>query len=164
MKNIISKNINFIILDFDGVLTNNAVITDQNGKESVICNRSDGLAINILKKSGYKVMVLSSEKNKVVRARCDKLKIKCFDSINDKKKYLKKLHKEKKINLDNSIYVGNDLNDFYAMQICNFSCCPNDSHKKIIKIADWKLSKDGGQGVVLEIVEKILKINVLEYI
>ena len=65
-----------LALDFDGVLTNNKVIVDENGKESVICNRSDGLGIDIIKKKGIEVIVISKEQNKVVKARCDKLKIK----------------------------------------------------------------------------------------
>ncbi len=71
------SNIKLLALDFDGVLTNNKVIVDENGKESVICSRSDGMGIEMMKNKGIEVIVISKEKNKVVKARCDKFKIPC---------------------------------------------------------------------------------------
>ena len=43
--------IDVLIFDFDGVLTNNYVFTNQEGVESVMCNRNDGLGFEILKKT-----------------------------------------------------------------------------------------------------------------
>ena len=69
------SRIKLIACDFDGVMTDNTVIVDENGKESVVCSRSDGLGIGILKEKGIEVIVISKEKNKVVGARCRKLDI-----------------------------------------------------------------------------------------
>ena len=44
------KKIKLIVSDFDGVFTDNKVLVDENGKESVFCNRGDGLGIELLKK------------------------------------------------------------------------------------------------------------------
>ena len=75
------KKFKTIFLDFDGVLTNNKVIVDENGKESVICSRSDGLAIDILKSNRIKLYIISTEKNHVVLKRASKLGIDCYNSI-----------------------------------------------------------------------------------
>ena len=158
------EQIDTILLDFDGVLTDNKVTVDQTGKEYVQCNRSDGLAIRALKKKKYKFLVISSERNNVVKARCKKLKIKCINAIEDKKICISKLAARGILDLSKTLYIGNDLNDYYAMKLCILSCCPYDSHKKIKKIADYTLLKKGGEGVLMEIAEKILKIDVLKYL
>ena len=157
-------NIELIIFDFDGVLTDNKVIVDQLGNESVIVNRTDGLAFDVLKKLEYKMYILSTEKNPVVTVRGDKLGIPVIQGINSKKSILLKMHEKKQINLANTLYVGNDLNDYTAMILCGIKCCPSDSHPRIKEISDIVLTTNGGNGVVREIVEKVLKINLLKYI
>ena len=57
------EKIEMIVFDFDGVLTNNLVFVDQDGKESVSCNRSDGLAFDVLRKLKKPSYILSTEKN-----------------------------------------------------------------------------------------------------
>ena len=156
------NSIKSIVLDFDGVLTNNRVYLDENGLESVVCNRSDGLAIESIKKLNINIMIISSEKNKVVKARAKKLNIKCFIGVADKKAKLEEMQNNGYINLLTTLYVGNDINDFHAMKICKYSCCPRDSHPMIVNIASFKLKTCGGDGVVREIVEKYLKIDILK--
>ena len=73
MQNILFDDIDAFIFDFDGVLTNNMVIVDQYGKESVSCSRADGLAFDVLHKLKKSVYILSTEKNPVVTARADKI-------------------------------------------------------------------------------------------
>ena len=57
--------------------------------------------------------------------------------------------------------MGNDLNDYQVMQICGFSACPYDSHPKILEIATFSLNTKGGNGVVRELVEQSLQIDML---
>tara|TARA_S200000501_G_scaffold378046_1_gene438841 strand:+ start:74 stop:574 length:501 start_codon:yes stop_codon:yes gene_type:complete len=155
------KKLAAIVLDFDGVLTDNRVLTFEDGKEAVFCNRSDGLAVNVLNNLKIRTFILSSEKNKVVKYRAKKLKIDCFHSIKDKENELRKISKKEKLNLKNVMYVGNDLNDFKAMKICGIKVCPCDSHIKIKKIANFKTKARGGNGVLREIVENFLEIDMI---
>jgi len=129
------NDIEVFVFDFDGVLTNNKVHLDQEGKEWVSCNRADGLAFDVLRKLNKKTYILSSEINPVVTARATKLKIRALQGVNNKVTALKALAKETDTNLKNILYVGNDLNDYHVMQICGYSLCPSDSHKEIKKIA-----------------------------
>tara|TARA_B100001964_G_scaffold136629_1_gene150796 strand:+ start:684 stop:917 length:234 start_codon:yes stop_codon:yes gene_type:complete len=66
-------NLDLIIYDFDGVMTDNKVYVDQNGNEMVQVNRADGLSIAKIKKLGIKQIIISTEKNPVVSARASKL-------------------------------------------------------------------------------------------
>ena len=151
------KKVDAFFFDFDGVLTNNLVIINENGSESVICNRSDGLGFNFLNKICTNIYILSSEKNPVVKNRAKKLKVKCYQGLTNKLDTLKLISKKTGIDLKKSVYVGNDLNDYDAMKECKIKICPKDSHKKIISIADFLLKKKGGDGVVIELIESVFK-------
>ena len=166
MKNTKIKldDLDALIFDFDGVLTDNKVHLDEDGKEWVSCNRSDGLAFIVLEKIKKPTYIISTEKNKVVAARAKKLKTPVLFGIQDKFEALKKLSIKKRFNLDKTLYVGNDLNDYEALKLCGYSACPSDSHKKIKKISTFKLDTKGGSGVVRELLEEILGLNFLRFI
>ena len=155
-------DIKLIIFDFDGVLTNNRVYFDLNGNEIVQCNRSDGLAFNALSKLGIKTIICSTEKNNVVKARGKKLNVETHNNIGNKLEWLKKYCNKVNISPKKIFFIGNDINDFYSMKFCGYSACPSDSLEKIKKISNFVLKKKGGDGVAREIVEDILKIDLLE--
>lgn len=164
IKNLKLDNIDLIIFDFDGVLTNNNVYLDQKGNEFVACNRSDGMGFVILNKIKKKVYIVSTEKNKVVEARAKKLKVPVLYGVSKKSEVIKKLSKKKNLNLKRTFYIGNDLNDYEAMKLCGYSACPSDSHEYIKKIATFVLDAKGGSGVVRELLEKIFNLNLLKFI
>lgn len=157
-------DIDGFLFDFDGVLTNNKVIVDENGKESVICSRADGLAFDVLKKFNKIIRVFSTETNSVVINRAKKLGIEATNSIKSKKHTLARLAQEYSWDLSKFVYVGNDLNDYEVMLMCGTTYCPSDAHKDIINISSYVLKSRGGEGVVREIVEEILNIKPLDYL
>ena len=164
MKNqlFILDNIDAFIFDFDGVLTNNLVHLDQDGKESVSCNRADGLAFDVLRKLNKSSYIISTEKNPVVTSRAIKLKIPAIQGVGDKVKQIKTLALNEGFNLQNILYVGNDLNDYRVMELCGYTACPSDSHYSIKGLVTVVLKTKGGDGVVRELLEDILKLNFLE--
>ena len=88
------KDIKLLVYDFDGVMTDNKVIVDENGKESVVCNRSDGLAIKLIKEMGIAQLIMSTERNDLVRRRGEKLKLEVVNDISDKKSCLQEYCKK----------------------------------------------------------------------
>ena len=163
-KNIKLDDIDVLIFDFDGVLTDNKVHLDGNGNEWVTCNRSDGLAFEILRKLKKLIFIISTEKNKVVAARAKKLKIPALYGVENKAKELQNLSIKKKFKLSRTLYVGNDLNDYEALKLCGYSACPSDSHKKIKQIVTFLLDTKGGSGICRELIEDKLKIDPLKFI
>ena len=160
------KKLNYIITDFDGVLTDNKVYVSSNGIETVLCNRSDGIAINAFKKLGIKTIILSTEKNEVVKVRGEKLGVETYFGIKDKKKFLNDFIIKKNIDLSELLYIGNDINDLGAIKMTKYSACPSDSHNEIKKNVSFVLRKKGGEGVLREVSENILDLRlstILEY-
>ena len=161
MKVSIDK-IDAFIFDFDGVMTNNLVHIDQEGKESVSCSRADGLAFDVLHKLNIPSFILSSETNPVIKMRANKLRIKAIQGILDKEIAVKELANKYSYNLKNLIYIGNDLNDYQAMKICGYSICPADSHPIIKEISNLILQSKGGDGVVRELLENVFNLNIIK--
>ncbi|MBT7557300.1 HAD hydrolase family protein [Candidatus Woesearchaeota archaeon] len=154
--NFFLAKIDAFIFDFDGVLTNNLVYLDQNSQEWVSCSRADGLAFDVLRKLQKPAYILSTEKNLVVTARAKKLKISALQGVDNKTEEIKKLAEREGFDLQNILYVGNDLNDYHVMQLCGYTACPSDSHKKIKSIANVVLKTRGGNGIVRELLEEVL--------
>ena len=155
-------DIDAFVFDFDGVLTNNLVKIDENGKESVSCSRADGLAFDVLRKLNKPAYILSTEKNLVVKARAKKLNIPAIQGVANKVEAIKKLATDNNYSLKNILYVGNDLNDYLVMQLCGYTACPADSHPKIKEISGNILTSKGGNGVVRELLEGVLSLDFIK--
>jgi YrbI family 3-deoxy-D-manno-octulosonate 8-phosphate phosphatase len=138
-------------------MTDNRVLVSEDGKEAVFCNRADGLGVEILRKAGYKMMILSTETNKVVRARAEKLRIPVIHGVVDKKTTLIEFCKKNKIKLSEVCFVGNDINDLEVMKIVGLPVCPVDAYPEIKKIAVLVSTARGGYGVVRELASHIMQ-------
>lgn len=156
------SEIDIIVFDFDGVFTSNSVFVDENGKESVECSRSDGLACDVLNKLNKNSYIISTEKNPVVSSRAKKINIPVFQGINNKLEALKNITEMHDTNLSRVLFVGNDLNDYYAMKHSGLSACPSDSHSKIKSFADIVLKSKGGKGAIRELLEDVFELNFIE--
>lgn len=149
------QSIQLLVYDFDGVLTDNTAYVDENGKETVRVHRGDGMAISLLKKVGYKQLILSTERNPVVTKRAEKLGISVIQGSSNKKEALEQYCNDHNILLESVLYVGNDINDFEVMQIVGVRVCPLDAVACIKEISDYVLNTKGGNGVIRELYDKI---------
>ena len=151
------KNIKLIVYDFDGVMTDNKVYIYQDGSEMVQVNRGDGLGVSEIKKLGMKQIILSTEKNPVVSARAKKLKIDCLQGVDNKKNVLIDYCSQNKIQIENVAFVGNDINDKEAMEIVGTRFSPSDAHENIKNISDHVFETKGGEGVIRELLDLLIK-------
>ncbi|HYW31075.1 MAG TPA: acylneuraminate cytidylyltransferase [Gemmatimonas sp.] len=145
-----------LALDFDGVLTDNRVIVHEDGGESVVCDRGDGLGLAALRARGFPVVVLSSETHPVVSARCRKLGIPCRQGLGDKGAALREYAAQLGVPLEDVIYVGNDVNDLECLRMAGLAVIPADAHPAVHAEADWTLSHAGGRGAVRELCDLLL--------
>lgn len=159
------SSIHTIVFDFDGVFTDNKVWIDQDGRESVCCDRGDGLAFDVLRKFIFinrwdlNYFILSTEANPVVSVRANKLNIKCYQNSSDKYSFLLDYLVKNNFNEDGLLYVGNDLNDLEAMRLSGYSVAPSDAHILVKEQASLVLEKRGGEGFVRDIIEKLIRLD-----
>ncbi len=149
--------VRLLVLDFDGVMTDNRVWVDQDGREQVAANRGDGLGLLQLRKAGVQTLVMSMETNPVVARRCEKLGIEYYQGIEDKATLLKKILAEKQIAAENTVYIGNDTNDLPCFPLVGCAVAVGDSHPAVLRQADRVLIYPGGRGAVRELCDLILE-------
>lgn len=152
------EKIDLVVLDFDGVVTDNRVWTDQDGWEMVSASRSDSLWLGELRDRGVQVVILSSEPNQVVKARARKMGLEAVHGVGIKEKgeALKNLLSEKNIEAAHTIYVGNDINDLPCFEIAGWGVAVADAYPEVLRAADYVLSRPGGHGALRELCEMIL--------
>lgn len=148
--------VKLLVLDFDGVLTDNRVWVDGDGKERVAANRSDGWGIGQLRNRGIEVVVISTESDPVVSARCGKLGIEAHQGIVDKLPALRDILREQGVPAEQAVFIGNDVNDIPCFREVGFAFAPRDAQPEARRAADWTLAKEGGHGAVREVCDMIL--------
>ncbi len=151
----IPENVSLLVLDFDGVLTDDRVYVNQDGEETIAAHRGDGMGIAKLKKAGVEVIILSKEKNPVVNARGNKLNVPVYQGIDDKDKKLSEIIKDKGLSAERVVYVGNDVNDLPCFPLVGLAVAVADALPEVIDQAGLVLSKNGGFGAVREICDLI---------
>lgn len=150
--------IKLVVLDVDGTLTDGKLYIDNMGNEMKAFDVKDGLAISQSIKYGIKFAIITGKTSKIVERRGKELGIQeiiqgSWDKVNDLKKILEKYN----FTFEETAYIGDDLIDLKPMKLCGFSACPKDAVHEIIEISDYVAEKNGGNGAVREILEKILK-------
>ncbi|MBX3566427.1 MAG: acylneuraminate cytidylyltransferase [Rhizobiaceae bacterium] len=151
------RKIRALVTDFDGVHTDDRVVVDEEGRETVRCSRSDGMGIEHLRNRGLKLLILSREQNPVVRARAAKLRMAVMHHIFDKLGALDQWRKDHGLDWDELAYVGNDVNDLDCMRAVGLSFAPGDAHPAAREEADIVLARPGGRGALRELSEFLLK-------
>ena len=151
------RTIKLLALDFDGVLTDNRVWTDENGVESVACCRSDGIGIRRCQDAGIRVVVLSTETNPVVSARCRKLRVSCLQGLADKRKDFLGLIAAYGIKPAEAAFVGNDINDLGCLAEAGFKVAVADAWPEVLEVADYVTVRKGGYGAVREVCDLLME-------
>jgi|WetSurMetagenome_2_1015567.scaffolds.fasta_scaffold29088_4 YrbI family 3-deoxy-D-manno-octulosonate 8-phosphate phosphatase len=151
------ETVRLIVLDFDGVLTDNRVWVDQDGREMVAANRSDSLGINRLRQAGVETVVISTETNPVVAARCRKMGISWLQGENDKAAALEKLLKERGVKASEAVFLGNDVNDLPCFPLVGCAAAVADAIPEVARQADLVLTRPGGHAAVRELCDMVME-------
>lgn len=156
-KRTFPQKVSLLVMDFDGVMTDDRVWVDDEGNEMVAANRGDGLGLERLKKlTDIKVAVISKETHSVVAARCKKLNIPLIQGVDEKPMALEKMLKQRGVPAKEVVYIGNDLNDLPCFPLVGFSVVPANSLPEMKRAADLVLQKNGGYGAVRELCDILI--------
>jgi len=151
------EKVSLVVFDFDGVMTDNRVWVNQSGVESVAANRGDGMGVELLLEAGFKAVIISTEPNPVVAVRAKKLGLPYFHDVGNKSKVLQSYLKQEAIPPEETIYVGNDVNDLPCFPLVAWAVAVSDAHDEVRRQADHILTQRGGHGAVREICDILLR-------
>lgn len=153
----VPQGIKALVMDFDGVFTDDRVLVDQDGREAVFASRSDGMGLGRLKKmTAIRTLILSKEPNPVVSARGRKLGIEVRQGIDDKLPELDRWLELQGITRAETIYMGNDVNDLECMSAVGFAVAPADARPEAKAVARMITRADGGRGALRELCEELI--------
>ncbi len=145
------ERVALLVLDFDGVMTDNRVWVDDAGNERVAAYRGDSLGLTKLRKSGVDALVLSTETNPVVSQRCHKLNLPFVQGVSDKAATLVAILSERRVNPSQVVFLGNDVNDLPCFPLVGCAVVTADAHPNAMYQADLVLKHMGGLGAVREL-------------
>lgn len=154
------KDITTFVFDYDGVFTNGTVILTESGDQLRTANVKDGYALQLARKNGYRIAVISGGTSETIRHRMNGLKItdvfiKVDHKIHVYRDYLKKhgLRKEE------VLFMGDDIPDIQIQQEAGVAVCPADAAEEIKTLSHYISPMKGGEGCVRDILEQVMKVQ-----
>jgi 3-deoxy-D-manno-octulosonate 8-phosphate phosphatase (KDO 8-P phosphatase) len=153
-------NINLIVFDLDGVLTNGKVLLNSDGAWLRQMDIKDGFAIQFAIKSGIEIAVVSGSYSDQVEERLKKLGVEVFvQGATRKSDHLLSILEKLSLKKDNLLYMGDDIPDLDAFGVSGVKACPADAVSEIKDASDFISLKNGGDGCVREIIEKVMRVQ-----
>lgn len=149
-------DVDAVITDFDGVHTDDRAYIDSDGREMVLVSRSDGMGVSLLRRSGVKVLVMSTEQNPVVAARARKLGVPVLQGLAEKRIVLRDWLAIEGLDPARVAYVGNDVNDLGPMAEVGWPIATPDAHPRVRAAARVVLTRPGGSGAVRELCDLVV--------
>ena len=144
------RRVRLAVFDFDGVFTDNRVWVNEAGEELLAFSRSDGLGLRRLDEVGVRYLIVSTEPNPIVGARAVKLNAECVQGVDDKLAVVFERTEELGVALEDTAYLGNDINDADCLRAVGLPVVPADAWPEIQPLAQWVLTRSGGAGCVRE--------------
>jgi len=154
----IAKNIELILIDVDGTLTNGELFLLPGGEEIKGYNVKDGVGIVFAQKMGIKIGIITGKDSNNVLERAKRLSIKDIHiNVFNKLNLLHKITKKYDITKEQVCYIGDDINDYNIMKEVGLPVAVGDAHYKVKEIAKFVTNKKGGAGAVREAIDIILE-------
>lgn len=156
----IFTQIDTLIFDVDGVLTNGMVTVYPDGQLLRHMNIKDGYALKNAVNSGLRVCIISGGSSEGVRERLNKLGIiDVYLKAHDKTIQFNELVEKYNLKKENVLYMGDDIPDLPVMQQIGMPCCPNDAVREVQQISKYISDKKGGEGCARDVIEQIMRVQ-----
>ena len=158
MTIILPDSIKFVITDFDGIVTDNCVYIDSKGEMTRKLNFKDVMAFSILRKNGYRMGIISGEKNSAIEIISDKFNVEeVHQGIRIKIDVLKSIIERYNLKEDEFVYIGDDINDYDSLCYAKYAITVPNAVDKIKNIKGIQITTaKGGDGAFREVVDAVL--------
>jgi 3-deoxy-D-manno-octulosonate 8-phosphate phosphatase (KDO 8-P phosphatase) len=146
-----------IALDVDGVLTDGGFYWGPNGEEWKRFCFADVMGISLARKAGFVVALVSGEASSLVDRFADKLGITDVEKgCRDKAQAIRHIASRHGMVPPDLCFMGDDVNDLSAMELCGFSAAPADARPVVLERVDLVTKSGGGNGAVRELIDLLL--------
>lgn len=153
-----AKPIKLVAFDIDGIMTDGRLYFTSLGDEIKAFNVKDGLGLNLLRKSGVEVAIITGRTSELVNRRARDLKIdKLIQGREDKKIALLELMEQENLTAEQIAYMGDDLPDLPAIRHAGLGVTVADALPIVKQHADLITEANGGDGAVREFCDWLLQ-------
>lgn len=153
-------HINTFVFDYDGVMTDGSVITTNDGEPLRVTNVKDGYALQLARKKGYRVAVISGAKSRSMEHRMKMLQVEdVFLGVEKKIEVYQQYLSDKGIKPEEVLYMGDDIPDLEVIQLAGVSACPADAAEEIKAVSKYISHFPGGKGCVRDVIEQVMKVQ-----
>ncbi|MBI4960783.1 MAG: HAD-IIIA family hydrolase [Desulfovibrio sp.] len=153
----LAKSVKLLVLDVDGVLTDNAVLHDGEGHGLKRFGIQDGMGLKLCQLAGIEVAIISGLDNVQARQSLQELGIREFHGGHlNKLPVLEQLLAEKNLSFCQVAYMGDDWLDAQIMSRIGLPMAPADAQPEILRLAAWVSRFPGGGGAVRDAVRFLL--------
>jgi len=150
--------IKVLFLDVDGTLTDGQIYMGNHGEVFKSFHAHDAVGLRKLPKIGIETIIITGRESELVNIRAKEMNItEVHQNVEDKKKKVREILKNKNIKTNEAAYIGDDENDYEAMMLCKYKACPNNATKKIKETSNFISRYNGGFGAVREYCEYIIE-------
>lgn len=150
------SKIKIVLTDVDGVLTDGGMYYTEKGDIMKKFHARDGMGVTLLRRIGIPTIIVTKEKNKIIKQWATKMKVsKVYDGIMRKEEILSIICKKFDVIPQQVAYIGDDVNDIELLKKVGFSITPNDATKEAKKNCDYICKNNGGNAVFREVVDLI---------
>jgi YrbI family 3-deoxy-D-manno-octulosonate 8-phosphate phosphatase len=152
------QNVELVLSDVDGVLTDGGVIFDNQGIEIKKFHIRDGLGIKLWQRAGFEFGIVTARSSHIVKVRAAELGIGIIrQGFEEKLPILREIIAQRRISPKQVCFIGDDLTDLAAIQLVGLGVAVADAAPEVCAAADYVTRLGGGQGAVRETIELILK-------
>lgn len=154
------RDINTFIFDYDGVLTDGSIIMTSEGEAYRVSNVKDGYALQLARKKGYRVAVISGARSESMSHRLASLQVTdVFLGVEKKIDIYRSYLEQHNLIPGNVLFMGDDIPDYEVMLAAGVSTCPADAAEEIKSVAKYISHFGGGMGCVRDVIEQVLKVQ-----
>jgi 3-deoxy-D-manno-octulosonate 8-phosphate phosphatase (KDO 8-P phosphatase) len=156
------SRIRLVVLDVDGTLTDGRLYYGKDGEALKAFDVRDGHGLRLLRLyGGVKLAALTGRRADLVEQRCRELSIDpVVGSSRAKGPALRQICEQVGIPLEQTAYMGDDVNDLPALRLAALSCAPADAAPEVLREVRWVARRRAGRGAVRELCETLLDARV----
>jgi 3-deoxy-D-manno-octulosonate 8-phosphate phosphatase (KDO 8-P phosphatase) len=152
-----AARIRLVAFDVDGTLTDGRLWYTEDGRELKVFHAHDGHGLKRLLANGIEVALVTARISRPVALRAEELGIThVYQGQSDKRACMIELQQALELARDATCFVGDDLSDVPAMEVCGLAVAVANAHPQVVPYAQWQTRRPGGDGAVREVCDLLL--------
>jgi YrbI family 3-deoxy-D-manno-octulosonate 8-phosphate phosphatase len=152
------EGMKILFMDVDGVLTDGGMYYSEEGEVLKKFNTRDGMGIQLAREKGIIPVIITKERSPIVEKRAEKLQVKeVYTGVEDKLEKALEVLSRHHLSFGEAAFIGDDINDIPLLLKVGISFCPADAAEDVKRAVTRVCKKNGGEGVVREVVDSLIQ-------